>query len=156
MPGAEPDVGRSSDDLRSAEAPPRVLLATSEQRERTLEGIDGQGDSSNGPNLRGDGDGRSPWAPSLSNNTAGRKECRSVHNLVAVLAHVGNAASGHYITYRRLRHSSGGRGGKDLDMWFCASDESVGPVGLDEVLDACPSVLIYEVSATSSNGSVPS
>eukprot|EP00040_Diaphanoeca_grandis_P003025 m.23459 g.23459 ORF g.23459 m.23459 type:complete len:373 (+) comp14219_c0_seq1:75-1193(+) len=66
------------------------------------------------------------------------KERKSIYRLNAVVQHLGDAYSGHYVCYRRDTHPS------RLDGWLMVSDELVSPVSLERVLSVNPYIIIYE------------
>ena len=64
---------------------------------------------------------------------------QTLYNLCAVIVHLGEINSGHYITYRR-----GPSGSKAEKKWFMTSDTAVQEVKLNVVLQSQAYILIYE------------
>merc|ERR1711971_1409556 len=63
---------------------------------------------------------------------------KNSYSLCAVICHLGDIESGHYICYRKCVVS----GGKV--RWFCTSDVEVNQVTLELVMSANPYILLYE------------
>jgi len=63
---------------------------------------------------------------------------KNSYSLCAVICHLGDIESGHYICYRKCVIS----GGKV--RWFCTSDVEVNQVTLELVMSANPYILLYE------------
>lgn len=77
-----------------------------------------------------------------------------VYALTALVVHIGNHHSGHYLTYRRRPGRSASKLSKD---WYRISDEDVEPSSAEEVLRSNPFLLFYErtgASDESQNGPV--
>ena len=68
-----------------------------------------------------------------------------VHNtpykLVSVIVHIGNARTGHFITYRRAPAHHGQR---FPDRWLFTSDTVVREAPMSEMLNSQPYMLFYE------------
>lgn len=75
---------------------------------------------------------------SRSQGTTPVEEKRNVYSLCAVICHLGDIESGHYITYRKCLIP----GGKV--RWFCTSDAEVTQFTLELVMEANPYILLYE------------
>ena len=65
----------------------------------------------------------------------GRGSANLLYSLQAVIVHVGGANSGHYITYRKIRHS----------RWVYTSDTSVYYVSSHTVMSSEAYMLFYEM-----------
>ena len=63
---------------------------------------------------------------------------KNSYSLCAVICHLGDIESGHYICYRKCIMP----GGKV--RWFCTSDAEVNQVTLEVVMSANPYILLYE------------
>lgn len=83
---------------------------------------------------------RQPW------ELVGPGTQRPTYELAAVVEHLGGAlASGHYQTYRRV--NSPGELPQDRSVqWYCCSDTTVQPVGLEQVLQAQAYLLFYTMT----------
>lgn len=64
------------------------------------------------------------------------------YRLCAVVVHIGNISSGHFITYRRSPNTV--RGKRRSDKWLCCSDRKVVPANKMDVLAAEAYMLMYE------------
>ncbi|XP_054724463.1 ubiquitin carboxyl-terminal hydrolase 30-like [Uloborus diversus] len=62
-----------------------------------------------------------------------------VYLLKAVIVHLGDTTSGHFITYRRGPAKS-----SNESTWFCVSDSEVKEVSLSDVFRSCAYMLFYE------------
>jgi hypothetical protein len=73
-----------------------------------------------------------------------------LYRLTSLVVHYGSHHYGHYITFRRRPNSSASRlntsdtGNEDRVEWYRASDETVDPARIEEVLRANPFMLFYE------------
>lgn len=159
-PGAESNIKRPIQDLCAGGDGARAPSTTTTAAYKPVHDP-ARAEGENGSSLRcqQQGAGAPLLASSASDDFSAASKAMAgraravAHELVAVLVHEGSATGGHYITYRRLRHANGHSEGGISDSWFCASDESVHQVSLDDVLQACPSMLMYEESAMPCNGS---
>ena len=64
------------------------------------------------------------------------------YKLTAVVTHLGDVFSGHFVTYRRSPTIKAGN--KYSSKWLCTSDHAVKEVTLDEVLSTEAYMLFYE------------
>lgn len=64
------------------------------------------------------------------------------YRLCAVVVHIGNISSGHFITYRRSPNTV--RSKRRTDKWLCCSDRKVVPANKMDVLAAEAYMLMYE------------
>ncbi|KAG8194951.1 hypothetical protein JTE90_021412 [Oedothorax gibbosus] len=76
--------------------------------------------------------------PLSLNNEEYLHSYKHIYLLKAVIVHLGDASSGHFITYRRVSTS------EQNERWFYASDLDVKEVSPSEVFRASPYMLFYE------------
>lgn len=64
------------------------------------------------------------------------------YKLSAVVVHLGDVMSGHFVTYRKSPMTV--KGERKTDRWLCCSDTTVTRVDLDDVLSTEAYMLFYE------------
>lgn len=64
------------------------------------------------------------------------------YRLIAVIEHIGDVVSGHFVSYRRCPTSKSGE--KHSDKWLFTSDTVVKKVSLSQVLNSEAYMLFYE------------
>lgn len=64
------------------------------------------------------------------------------YKLTAVVTHLGDVFSGHFVTYRRFPNAKPGE--KYSPRWLCVSDHAVKEVSFDEVMSTEAYMLFYE------------
>lgn len=92
----------------------------------------------------------SPAAPASSQHASVQSDINHnspksqdyTYKLTAVITHLGDVFSGHFVTYRRSPTTKSGN--KYSSKWLCTSDHAVKEVTLDEVLSTEAYMLFYE------------
>ncbi|UYV79432.1 USP30 [Cordylochernes scorpioides] len=79
-------------------------------------------------------------------NGLGESSKSHLYQLQAVVVHIGDMYSGHFITYRRSPYNS--------TDWFCTSDAAVRRVTISEVLGSTAFMLFYEAYPSTSPSTV--
>ena len=80
-------------------------------------------------------------AKAYSSETPPASALHNAYKLTAVVVHLGDVSSGHFITYRRAPSANGQR---FPDRWLYTSDVIVKQASLSEVLAADAYMLFYE------------